>query len=559
MIIKENTPAKDKSFDFNKIEFPHEPFLHQREVFENIYDNDFLLESPTSSGKTDAVIYPIADQILRDLEDGITSRAFFVYPTRALLWDQFETLKELALSVDGLKVKKIDPYTSVTRLMDHFATHNIIVTTPDIFYYLFLRQHQHWKRALEMLIETVRHIVFDEVHLYDTYMLLNLEFLIRCIKKINPEVRIHCLSATIEHIRDHLKNILDFKIVSGEGYTGQVEINSLDLPTFELDSNISKSLETKGRKVIILNSAHRAEEVYNQCIMWYDDVYKVFGGRYQQETERIKNLEGFKNSDKGLLVASPIVEQGVNFKASLVIAEDPSSLFSIIQRFGRVGRGGRTGKFVILTSKYFRNEFFNQDIVIDRGEFEQLLESQNGGCYYNPPLPEVKEMMRAMIFKIYKNSKLKEIIESVIDVSYHNTLYARYEKNLPDCSFRESSPAVKLRTDNLVPIWDVLKKESWKFLKPTDDKMAIGHLNLTPEEFLSLEFSFIPLLKLVGFTSLPEMKGLDKSSLTATLEVNKVRFKANGILSKNPIKGSYKVSIPKGPTKMAYFKPQLFF
>ena len=73
-------------------------YLHQQEVFEAVRDNHHVLVSTgTGSGKTEAFLYPIVDQLLRERDKGITSglTAILVYPMNALANDQLDRLREM--------------------------------------------------------------------------------------------------------------------------------------------------------------------------------------------------------------------------------------------------------------------------------------------------------------------------------------------------------------------------------------------------------------------------------------------------------------------------------
>jgi ATP-dependent helicase YprA (DUF1998 family) len=73
-------------------------YLHQQEVFEAVRDNHHVLVSTgTGSGKTEAFLYPIVDQLLRERDKGITSglSAILVYPMNALANDQLDRLREM--------------------------------------------------------------------------------------------------------------------------------------------------------------------------------------------------------------------------------------------------------------------------------------------------------------------------------------------------------------------------------------------------------------------------------------------------------------------------------
>jgi ATP-dependent helicase YprA (DUF1998 family) len=79
------------------IGYPH-MWKHQQEVFEAVRNgNHVLVSTGTGSGKTEAFLYPIVDDLLRDRDQGITSglKAILVYPMNALANDQLDRMREL--------------------------------------------------------------------------------------------------------------------------------------------------------------------------------------------------------------------------------------------------------------------------------------------------------------------------------------------------------------------------------------------------------------------------------------------------------------------------------
>lgn len=554
MLIAQHIPKKAENYHFKHLSCPYAPFLHQWNVFENIYNNNILLQSPTSSGKTASVVYPIID-LVKDKN----CRAIFVYPTRALLWDQYKTISEIAAMVD-LRVAKLDPFTPTKALYEVFAQNRLICMTPDIFYFTLLRNAQHYKRFYERSIESVRHIVFDEVHLYDTYMLFNLRHLLRVIKTINNEIKVHFLSATIDHVREKLEQVVPLKKINGEGFTGEVEIKSIFMPAFQVDGEIEQIFGHEGKKVVILNSAKRAQEAFDVIKNRFSEVYFAVGQRFQKENTRNENLDRFRQSQNAILVASPVVEQGIDFKADWVFSEDPDTLPSIIQRFGRIGRSGLQGKFVILTKTAKRHQFFNQDIRITRAEFERLLEDKGGGSYYNPPLPDEVEMMEAMLWKVWRRTQFKDILEKIHDLSQLEALHKKYEKYLPDVTFREPSPGVELRSGNIVSIWDVLKRDAWKMLTPNKGEEAVGYLALEPEDFLRSDFvKYTPGIKLTQSEIFNKTKTI--SYITGTFEIRGIKFRANGTVHKTFSYDRFKITQTGSLRKNRelFFRPGAFF
>ena len=148
----------------------------------------------------------------------------------------------------------------------------------------------------------------------------------------------------------------------------------------------------------------------------------------------------------------------------------------------------------------------------------------------------------------------------VNDLSKLKVLYKKYEKYLPDVSFREPSPGVELKSGNIVSIWDVLKRDAWKMLTLNKRKEAVGYLALEPEEFLISDFiKYTPSIKLTQSEIFNKTK--TKSYITGTFEIRGVRFKANGIVHKNFSYDSFKI-IQTGSfrkNKELFFRPEAFF
>jgi ATP-dependent helicase YprA (DUF1998 family) len=73
-------------------------WMHQQRVFEAVRQGrHVLVATGTGSGKTEAFLYPIVDDLLRDRDNGITAglTAVLVYPMNALANDQLDRLREM--------------------------------------------------------------------------------------------------------------------------------------------------------------------------------------------------------------------------------------------------------------------------------------------------------------------------------------------------------------------------------------------------------------------------------------------------------------------------------
>ena len=89
-----------KSFlELNDIDFDRPLYSHQEEAVRQIgAGRSAIITTGTGSGKTESFLFPILNEILRDLEDGsneVGIRAIFLYPMNALVNDQIDRVRNI--------------------------------------------------------------------------------------------------------------------------------------------------------------------------------------------------------------------------------------------------------------------------------------------------------------------------------------------------------------------------------------------------------------------------------------------------------------------------------
>jgi DEAD/DEAH box helicase domain-containing protein len=134
-----------------------ELYAHQAEVWDATRRGEHvIMTTGTASGKTLAFNLPVLDALAGDPH----ARALYLYPTKALAQDQFQTLSGYRLG--GLKPAVYDGDTPVEHRRHIRGWANAILTNPDMIHVGVLPNHDRWGDVLANL----RYVVVDEAHVY---------------------------------------------------------------------------------------------------------------------------------------------------------------------------------------------------------------------------------------------------------------------------------------------------------------------------------------------------------------------------------------------------------
>jgi len=132
-------------------------YAHQLEAWEAAQRSEHVIVTTgTASGKTLAFNLPVLHALARDPH----ARALYLYPTKALAQDQFQTLSGYGFG--GLKPAVYDGDTPVEHRRHIRGWANAILTNPDMVHVGVLPNHDRWGDVLANL----RYVVVDEAHVY---------------------------------------------------------------------------------------------------------------------------------------------------------------------------------------------------------------------------------------------------------------------------------------------------------------------------------------------------------------------------------------------------------
>jgi DEAD/DEAH box helicase domain-containing protein len=172
-------------------------YTHQSEAFAHVLaGRNVVTITPTASGKTLCYNAPVLDAILKDP----STRALYLFPTKALAQDQLAELHSLVQIVEnvpgddegpsnssepGVRSPRIGVFTydgdtpSDARRAIRGKAH-VVLSNPDMVHSGILPHHPRWAK----LFENLRFVVIDELHAYRGVFGSHLSNILRRLQRI---------------------------------------------------------------------------------------------------------------------------------------------------------------------------------------------------------------------------------------------------------------------------------------------------------------------------------------------------------------------------------------
>ena len=177
-------------------------YAHQAEALDAARaGQDIVICTGTASGKSLCYHLPV----LAELLEGPDSRALYVYPAKALAYDQLGGLGEL-LARAGLATRIrpacYDGDTPAHQRPGIRRTANILLTNPDMLHQGILPYHAKWAGWLAGL----QYVVLDEIHTYRGIFGSHVACVVRRLRRLcrhyGSSPQFICCSATLGNPRD---------------------------------------------------------------------------------------------------------------------------------------------------------------------------------------------------------------------------------------------------------------------------------------------------------------------------------------------------------------------
>lgn len=193
-------------------------YTHQAEAINRSRQGENVIIA-TSSASGKSLCYNIV--VLQEILTQRSSRALYLFPTKALAQDQLRGLHQL-FCPELIQVEECATFDGDTPRAERNEIRKharIILTNPDMLHIGILPNHKSWSGLLSHL----SYVVIDEAHTYRGVFGSHLAGLLRRLRRLcayygsNPQFI--CCSATIANPGEHAERLagLTFKVIDSDG------------------------------------------------------------------------------------------------------------------------------------------------------------------------------------------------------------------------------------------------------------------------------------------------------------------------------------------------------
>ncbi|MFK7695325.1 DEAD/DEAH box helicase [Paenibacillus sp. HJGM_3] len=375
-----------------------ELYTHQHTAYETVIKGENIVAvTPTASGKTLCYNLPVLQAIAAD----DTSRALYMFPTKALAQDQKSELNEIIQEM-GIDIKSFtyDGDTSpAIRQLVRKAGH-IVITNPDMLHSAILPHHTKWVS----LFGNLKYIVIDELHTYRGVFGSHVANVIRRLKRIcrfyGSDPIFICTSATIanpQQLAEQLTGV-PMRLISDNGAPrGRKHFVFYNPPVVNQPLNIRKSatvevnhlarefLRNKIQTIVFARSRVRVELILSHLQelvkgeLGTKSVRGYRGGYLPKQRREIER--GLREGEILGVVSTNALELGVDIGQLqvCVMTGYPGSVASTWQQAGRAGRRHGEALVVMVASSTPIDQYIvnNPDYFFERSPESARINPEN--------------------------------------------------------------------------------------------------------------------------------------------------------------------------------------
>ncbi|WP_062110361.1 DEAD/DEAH box helicase [Bacillus niameyensis] len=347
----------------------NELYIHQKQAYDAVMSGESITAiTPTASGKTLCYNLPILQTILEDR----TSRALYIFPTKALAQDQKSELNELIDAVHlPINHYTYDGDTPANIRQKVRKAGNIVMSNPDMLHSAILPHHTKWVAFFENL----KFVVLDELHIYRGVFGSHVANVLRRLKRIcqyyGSDPLFICTSATIANPKELGETLTGetMTLIDQNGaprgkkhfifYNPPVinqQLNIRRSATLEVRRLASEFLKNKIQTIVFARSRVRVEIILTYL---HELISKKIGSKAIRgyrggylPSQRREIEQGLRNGTIYGVVSTNALELGVDIGQLevCIMTGYPGTIASTWQQAGRAGRRMKESLVIMVAS-----------------------------------------------------------------------------------------------------------------------------------------------------------------------------------------------------------------
>lgn len=375
------------------------PYTHQARAIEAaLAGRNVVVVTPTASGKTLCFNVPVLDRVLKDR----SSRALYLFPTKALAQDQLDELHGL-IGATGVAIGTFtyDGDTPADARRAVRQAGHIVLTNPDMLHTAILPHHTKWVQ----LFESLEFVVIDELHTYRGVFGSHVANVVRRLRRIcqfygSDPTFILC-SATIGNPGELAARLVGdaVEVVDENGAPrGERVVVVHNPPVVNRELGIRQSVLKAARDIAaqlirsgVQTIVFAPSRVRVELLLTYlrealrekpgdpERVAGYRGGYLPNERRAIER--GLREGTVRGVVATNALELGIDIGGlgASVVTGYPGSLASLWQQFGRAGRARESSLAVLVPSSNPLDQWVasHPEFVFERGVESAAIDPDN--------------------------------------------------------------------------------------------------------------------------------------------------------------------------------------
>lgn len=376
-------------------------FQFQQEAIEAaLAGHDFIVTTPTASGKTLTYLTPILDTLLKDS----TATALYLSPLVALTGDQLDAIsrldgsgtdwfskgerfsihrvcRTLEFQRDRLTVARYDgTVTTGDRPAIRKLKPQFLLTTPDMLHIAILSGAFN-ESAWAYLFRGLRYVVIDELHTYRGMLGAAFANLIRRLRRIceahGTRPQFLCASATITEPAATVEKLIGRQPVVIDGSTTGAPMRRRQFVVWsDASDDDARALSTQAKDALLFLLHNRVRTIaFGRSISEINDIYRFARAELREADlseiqispfmrelkpdEKRRIVRELKDGRLHAVISTTALAMGIDIGnlSAVVIIGFPGSIAQLWQEAGRAGRAGE-GLIILILDKDPLNQFF---------------------------------------------------------------------------------------------------------------------------------------------------------------------------------------------------------